>query len=64
MSESPRKPRNIVRFREREVARITKAVREAGGGTVTLNPATGQYVIQINKSEAPIDTPENIINQL
>jgi len=56
MSESPRKPRNFVRFREREVARVTKAVREAGGGTVTLDPVTGQYTIQIaNKSEVPID---------
>ena len=56
MSESPRKPRNVVRFREREVARVTKAVREAGGGTVTLDPVTGQYTIQIaNKSEVPID---------
>jgi hypothetical protein len=55
MSESPRKPRNVVRFREREVARVTKAVREAGGGTVTLDPVTGQYTIQIAKSEVPID---------
>jgi lipoate-protein ligase A len=46
MSE-PRKPRNIVRFREREVARVTKAVREAGGGTVTLNPVTGNYTIMV-----------------
>jgi len=35
MSESPRKPRNIVRFREREVARITKAVRETVSHTGT-----------------------------
>jgi len=34
----PRKPRGLARFREREVTRITKAVRVAGGGKVTLDP--------------------------
>ena len=33
-----RKPRGLARFREREVTRITKAVRVAGGGKVTLDP--------------------------
>ena len=57
MSESARKPRNIVRFREREVARVTKAVREAGGGTVTLDPATGNYTIVVTgESGMPLDT--------
>jgi hypothetical protein len=52
-----RKPRGLARFREREVTRITKAVRMAGGGTVTLDPVTGQYTIQLaKKSEMPIDT--------
>jgi hypothetical protein len=56
----PHKPQNLVRFREREVSRVTRAVREAGGGTVTLDPVTGQYTIQIaNKSEVSIDTTTN-----
>ena len=38
-----RKPRGLARFREREVTRITKAVRVAGGGKVTLDPETGRY---------------------
>src|SRR5258708_2719956 len=42
-----RKPRNIVRFRERELSRVTKALRVAGGGTVTLDPVTGNYTIVV-----------------
>jgi hypothetical protein len=61
---SKRKP-NLVRFRERELARVTKAVRVAGGGTVTLDPATGQYTIQIaNKSEEPTDATNNSWNEV
>jgi hypothetical protein len=57
MSSEPRKPRNIVRFREREVARVTKAVREAGGGIVTLNPVTGHYTIVVaGEGGMPVDT--------
>ena len=42
-----RKPRGLARFREREVTRITKAVRVAGGGKVTLDPETGRYTIVV-----------------
>jgi hypothetical protein len=42
-----RKPRGLARFREREVTRITKAVRVAGGGKVTLDPETGHYTILV-----------------
>jgi hypothetical protein len=52
----PYKPRGFTRFPEREIARITKAVRKGGGGTVTLDPVTGQYTIQVgNKGEVPTD---------
>ena len=43
----PRKPRGFARFREREVTRITKAVRVAGGGKVTLDPESGRYTIVV-----------------
>jgi hypothetical protein len=33
-----RKPRGLARFREREVTRITKAVRVAGGGKSRWTP--------------------------
>lgn len=46
-----RKPRGLARFREREVTRITKAVRVAGGGKVTLDPETGRYTITVSKGE-------------
>ena len=49
----PRKPRGFARFRERELSRVTRAVREAGGGTVTLEPETGHYA---SKGAAPPDT--------
>ena len=61
MSESARKPRNIVRFREREVARVTKAVREAGGGTVTLDPATGNYTIVVTSTFSCNRQPKPLI---
>ena len=44
-----RKPRGLARFREREVTRITKAVRVAGGGKVTLDPETGRYTIVVGR---------------
>jgi hypothetical protein len=51
-----RKPRGLARFREREVTRITKAVRVAGGGKVTLDPETGQYTILVaSKGEVSTD---------
>ena len=40
-----RKPRGHARIRGRETVRIIKAVRQAGGGEVTLNPETGLYTI-------------------
>ena len=53
----PRKPRGFARFREREVTRITKAVRVAGGGKVTLDPETGHYTILVaSEGDAPPDT--------
>ena len=52
-----RKPRGLDRFRERELSRVTRAVREAGGGTVTLEPETGHYRIVVgSKGAAPSDT--------
>ena len=52
-----RKPRGFARFREREVTRITKAVRVAGGGKVTLDPETGHYTILVaSEGDAPPDT--------
>jgi hypothetical protein len=51
-----RKPRGFARFREREVTRITKAVRVAGGGKVTLDPETGHYTILVaGKGEVSTD---------
>ena len=52
-----RKPRGLARFRERELSRVTRAVREAGGGTVTLEPETGHYRIVVgSKGAAPSDS--------
>ena len=53
---APRKPRTVARFREREVTRITKAVRVAGGGKVTLDPATGCFTIMVASESAPPET--------
>jgi hypothetical protein len=53
-----RKPRGLARFREREVTRITKAVRVAGGGKVTLDPETGRYTIVV-ESEGEGTPPDN-----
>jgi hypothetical protein len=52
-----RKPRGLARFREREVTRITKAVRIAGGGKVTLDPATGCFTIVVASETTPTDMP-------
>ena len=53
----PRKPRGRARVRGRETARIIKAVRQAGGGEVTLNPETGLYKISVaSEGGAPPDT--------
>jgi len=53
----PRKPRGLARFRERELSRVTRAVREAGGGTVTLEPETGHYrIVVASKGAVPSDT--------
>ena len=52
-----RKPRGRGRFRGRESVRIFKAVREAGGGKVTLDPETGLYTISVaSEGSAPPDT--------
>jgi len=51
----PRKPRGFARFREREVTRITKAVRVAGGGKVTLDPESGRYTIVVASEGMPPD---------
>ena len=51
-----RKPRGLARFREREVTRITKAVRVAGGGKVTLDPDTGLYTIVVASEGTPPDS--------
>jgi hypothetical protein len=51
-----RKPRGRGRVRGREVVRITKAVREAGGGKVTIDPETGRYTILVaSKGEVSTD---------
>jgi len=49
-------PRQRVRFREREAARLTRAIRQAGGGTMTLDPATGRYVVVIGPGDDDDDT--------
>jgi hypothetical protein len=62
-----RKPRGLARFREREVTRITKAVRVAGGGKVTLDPETGRYTIAIPSEgeDTPADNnPANPWNEV
>ena len=52
-----RKPRGHARIRGRETVRIIKAVREAGGGKVTLEPETGHYTILVASGDgAPPDT--------
>jgi hypothetical protein len=58
---NPRKPRSVARFRGREIVRITKAVRVAGGGKVTLDPETGHYTILVaGKGEVSTDNgPRN-----
>jgi hypothetical protein len=53
-----RKPRGFARFREREVTRITKAVRVAGGGKVTPDPESGRYTIVV-ASEGEGMPPDN-----
>ena len=53
-----RRPRGFARFREREVTRITKAVRVAGGGKVTLDPESGRYTIVV-ASEGEGMPPDN-----
>ena len=50
-----RKPRGFARFREREVTRITKAVRVAGGGKVTLDPESGRCTIVVASEGMPPD---------
>jgi hypothetical protein len=51
-----RKPRGSTRFPKREVIRITEAVREGGGGKVTLDPETGRYTILVaSKGEVSTD---------
>jgi hypothetical protein len=50
--------RRGARFREREVTRITKAVRVAGGGKVTLDPESGRYTIVV-ASEGEGMPPDN-----
>ena len=62
-----RKPRGVARFREREVARITKALRGAGGGKFTLDPETGLYTIAVaSKGEGtpPDNNPANPWNKV
>ena len=50
-----RTPRGFARCREREVTRITKAVRVAGGGKVTLDPESGRYTIVVASEGMPPD---------
>jgi hypothetical protein len=52
----PREPRGRVRFRERESARLARAVRAAGGGKITLDPETGTYTVEI-AGEVPTAAP-------
>ena len=60
-----RKPRGLARFREREVTRITRAVRGAGGGKVTLDPETGRYTIVVAGEGTPSDNnPDNPWNEV
>jgi len=47
----PSIPRGRVRFREREAARLARAVREAGGGKITLDPRTGTYTVVIGRGD-------------
>jgi len=54
----PREPRGQVRFREREAARLTRAIRQAGGGKMTLDPATGLYTIEIAGDDVDDDNAD------
>jgi hypothetical protein len=61
-----RKPRGVARFRERELARITKALRGAGGGKFTLDPKTGLYTIAVasgGEGTPPDNNPDNPWNE-
>jgi hypothetical protein len=57
-----RKPRGLARFREREVTRIAKAVRVAGGGKVTLDPETGRYTIVVGREGEGTPPDSNTAN--
>jgi len=46
-----RKPRGLARFREREVTRITKAVRVGRRRQGHAGPRTGRYTITVSKGE-------------
>ena len=62
-----RKPRGPARFREREVTRIAKAVRGAGGGKVTLDPENGRYTIVVasaGEGTSPDNNPDNPWNEV
>jgi len=58
MSESAGN-RGQVRFREREAARLARAIRQAGGGKMTLDPRTGMYSVVIGPGDEEADTAEN-----
>jgi len=51
-------PRQATRFREREAARLARAIRQAGGGKMTLDPKTGTYTVEIS-SNAKADDAEH-----
>ena len=58
MSESAGN-RGQVRFREREAARLARAIRQAGGGKMTLDPRTRMYSVVIGPGDEEADTAEN-----
>jgi hypothetical protein len=54
-------PRERLRFREREAARLARAIRQAGGGKMTLDPRTGTYTVEIS-SNAKTDAATDLDN--
>jgi hypothetical protein len=59
-------PRTPNRFREREVARVVRAAKSAGGERVDIDPVSGKISVILGKADEPEnpDTPERIISKL
>jgi hypothetical protein len=60
----PKRRKQVVRFTKREAVRLTRAVREAGGGKLTIDPATGLYTVIIGdgQSEPEANSWDRVLN--